>query len=252
MAIGSGKKVRDYGEVEGRLLGLDSNIISADVLGEASGYLIHAVELGRRDGEKRQILLTGGVHGDEPAGVEAVLRFLEGPDPNYVDRFVFSVIPCVNPSGFELNTRENAKSQDINRSMSEDDVEEAVLMRRFLSGKQFDVLIDLHEDYEATGFYMYEAEKQDRLIGRQIVEAIKRIGPIDDDENDDEGLDLPISEGLFGINPSWRDKGFSAYAYYENSNHVVLCETPSTAWPLDQRVEAHLTAIAITLDHYDT
>jgi hypothetical protein len=252
---GTNGKARDYGEVEARLRGLDSRHIKAAVIGEVvETYSIHALEFGNRGegGDKREILLTGGVHGDEPAGVEAVLRFLEGPGEEFLDCFVFTVIPCVNPSGFELNTRVNSRDQDINRSMSADDVEEAVLLRQFLAGKCFDVFIDLHEDYEATGFYMYEAERQNRLIGARIVEAIKKIGAVDGAENSDEGLDLPISEGLFGINPNWRDKGFSAYAYYENSNHVVLCETPSTAWPLDQRVEAHLTAVSITLDHYRT
>ena len=244
--------MREYGEVEARLRGLDSGQVKTAVLGAADGYSIYALKFGHRgeEGDKREILLTGGVHGDEPAGVEAVLRFLEGRGEEYLDEFVFYVIPCVNPSGFELNTRVNSREQDINRSMSEEDVQEAVLLRQFLAGKRFDVLVDLHEDYEATGFYMYEAEQQNRLIGARIVEAIKQIGPIDGDENNDEGLDLPISEGLFGINPNWRDKGFSAHAYNENSNHVVLCETPSTAWTLDRRVEAHLTALTITLDHY--
>ena len=208
---GSNGKVRDYGEVEARLCGLDSRHTKAAVIGEVETYAIHALEFGDRgeEGDKRGILLTGGVHGDEPAGVEAVLRFLEGPAQEYLDQFVFSVIPCVNPSGFELNTRVNSRDQDINRSMSADDVEEAVLLRQFLVGKRFDVFIDLHEDYEATGFYMYEAERQGRLIGARIVEAIKKIGSIDGDENSDAGLDLPISQGLFGINPNWRDKGGS-------------------------------------------
>tara|TARA_A100001037_G_scaffold296061_1_gene316037 strand:- start:2596 stop:2853 length:258 start_codon:yes stop_codon:yes gene_type:complete len=71
-----------------------------------------------------------------------------------------------------------------------------------------------------------------------IVEAIKEIGPIDGEDNTDAGLDLPISEGLFGVNPKWHKQGWSAYAQFECSNHVVLCETPSTAWDLERRVKA--------------
>ena len=123
-------KVRDYGEIETRLQGLDSGHVKTAVLGEVEGYSIYTLEFGHRSegAAKREILLTGGVHGDEPAGVEAVLRFLECHGEEYLDEFVFSVIPCVNPSGYELNTRANSRDQDINRSMSEEDVQEVVLV----------------------------------------------------------------------------------------------------------------------------
>ena len=39
--------------------------------------------------DRIEVLLTGGVHGDEPAGVEAVLQFLEGFGREYLDRFIF-------------------------------------------------------------------------------------------------------------------------------------------------------------------
>ena len=237
-------------QVVSRIDALDRSTVSVGVLGTVFDYEIRALKVGRRSETKKTILMTGGVHGDEPAGVEAVLTFLEGPVETYLDDFFFCVIPCVNPSGLDLGTRENKEKQDVNRGMSDDDVPESVILRKFIEGRHFDVFFDHHEDYEASGFYMYEAERENHLLGEQIVEAVKAIGPIDGDENTDQGLDLPISEGLFGINPKWRKQGWSAYAYYDHSSHVVLCETPSTAWDLDRRVRAHRIAQTITLDHY--
>ena len=239
-----------YDDVERRIEGLDRSQVRVGVLGSAFGYEIKALKVGRRAAGRKEILMTGGIHGDEPAGIEAVLSFLEGPVESYLDDFFFTVIPCVNPSGLDLGTRKNKNGQDVNRAMSDDKVVESVMLRKFVAGKRFDVFFDHHEDYEATGYYMYEAQRDDQLIGQKIVESIKAIGPLDGDENTDEGLDLPISEGLYGINPKWRKQGWSAFAYYENSNHVVLCETPSTAWDLDRRVEAHRVAQLMTLDHY--
>ncbi len=240
----------DFEVVDKRLRSLRSDTVSIGELGEACGLPILAAKVGDRTADRLTVLMTGGVHGDEPAGVECILRFLEGSVEAYLDRFFFCVIPCVNPSGYVQGTRENADGQDINRAMSDDDVVESVLLRRFIAGRHFHLFFDHHEDYEATGFYIYEAQRQDRLLGTQMVDAIKSIGPVDGDENTDEGLDLPISEGLYAINPEWKDQGWSAHAYYEHAEHVVLCETPSTAWPLDQRVDAHLTALRLTLDHY--
>ena len=223
----------DFDVVARRLRGGNSDFVSVGALGEAGGLPLLGAKIGHRFSGRQSVLMTGGVHGDEPAGVEALLQFIEGPIKAYLDRFFFFVLRCVNPSGYAVGTRENASGKDINRAMSDDEVAESVLLRRFIAGRQFDLFFDLHEDYEATGFYNYEGQREDRHLGGTLVDAIKSIGPVDGDENTDAGLDLPISEGLYGINPKWKDQGWSAYAYYESADHVVLCETPSTAWPLD-------------------
>ena len=134
--------------------------------------------------------------------------------------------------------------------MSNNGVLEAMILCQVIADPAFDLFFDLHEDYEATGFYMYEAERERRLIGARIVEAVKQIGSTDSEDNTDPGLDLPVSEGLFAINPAWRTSGWSAYAYFESATHGVLTETPSTAWPPHTRVEAHLLALRLVLDHY--
>jgi protein MpaA len=237
-----------YSDVIARIQALDA--AECEIIGPATGHPMWGLSCARPGPQRRQILITSGVHGDEPAGVEAALQFLEGFGSVYLEHFDFLIIPCVNPSGFEAKTRENSASQDINRSMSDDSVIESVTLRSMLKGRRFEVFFDLHEDYEATGYYMYEAQQADRLLGDRIVQAVKEIGPIDSDENTDEGLDTPISEGLFGINPKWRNQGWSAYAYYEAVTHGILPETPSTAWPLQQRVDAHHAALRIVLDHY--
>ena len=240
---------RQVADVVSRIEKLDSNFHQPATIGEATGHPMWSVQMGE-PGVGRRVLMTGGVHGDEPASVEAVLQFLEGVTAEDVRHFHFDVIPCVNPSGYERNTRENAAGIDINRSMSHDDVIESVTLRKHIAGQHYDLFFDLHEDYEATGFYMYEAERQEKLLGPQVVEAVKQIGDIDSDENTDEGLDMPLSEGLFRINPAWRSMGWSAYAYFEGAEHAVLPETPSTPWPLQKRVDAHLRVLRLVLDHY--
>lgn len=123
-------------------------------------------------------------------------------------------------------------------------------LRQVMAEQPFDLFSDLHEDHEATGFYMYEAERERRRLGAQIVDVVKQIGSIDSEDNTDPGLEMPVSEGLFEINPAWRTSGWSAYAYFESATHGVLTETPSTAWPLHTRVEAHLLALGLVLDYY--
>ena len=112
----------DFNEVVGRLRSLRSNTVSVGELGKASGHPLLAAKIGSRTADRLTVLVTAGVHGDKPAGVEAVLRFIEGPIQEYLDRFFFIVVPCVNPSGYELGTRANSAGRDINRAMSDDGV----------------------------------------------------------------------------------------------------------------------------------
>ncbi|MBT5146425.1 MAG: M14 family metallocarboxypeptidase [Gemmatimonadetes bacterium] len=240
---------RWHADVIRRIKALATSTSASAVVGQATGHDMWGLRCGSQDAARR-VLITGGVHGDEPAGVEAVLQFLEHSVADYVRHFHFVVIPCVNPSGYEANTRENGSGQDINRSMSNNGVIESMSLRQVIADQPFDLFFDLHEDYEATGFYMYEAERERRLLGEQIVDAVRQIGSIDSDDNTDPGLDMPVSEGLFEINPAWRTSGWSVYAYFESATHGVLTETPSTAWPLQTRVDAHLLALRLVLDHY--
>ena len=50
--------------------------------------------------------------------------------------------------------------------MSDDSVVESVLLRKLIAGKRFEVFSDHHEDYEATGYYIYVVQREDRLLGR--------------------------------------------------------------------------------------
>ena len=91
------------------------------------------------------MLLTSGVHGDEPAGIEAVLRFLESAPSTYPG-FEFVVVPCVNPTGYVRSTRENIRGVDINRPFEADDEEEVRIIKDLLKGECFDCHVDFHED----------------------------------------------------------------------------------------------------------
>ena len=104
------------------------------------------------------VLVFAGVHGDEPAGVEASLRLLEmladGATP--LTRHQILVFPCLNPSGLADGTRANRAGQDINRQFHADLTEETAAVRRFLKPMPPDVVVDLHTDTRAQGFYLFE------------------------------------------------------------------------------------------------
>ncbi|MBU2560837.1 MAG: M14 family metallocarboxypeptidase [Nanoarchaeota archaeon] len=87
---------------------------------DGADYPLLSVVAGNGQGNnKRNVLLSGGVHGDEPAGVFAVLEFLEHHAWEYLDRFRFFAYPCANPYGFERHNRDNPEGVNINRTFGD-------------------------------------------------------------------------------------------------------------------------------------
>ena len=59
------------------------------------------------------VYISTGIHGDEPAGPLALVELLEANAwPSGVNLIA---CPCLNPTGFPNNTRENRTGTDLNR-----------------------------------------------------------------------------------------------------------------------------------------
>src|SRR5262245_41279978 len=141
-------RVRDYREVNNRLCALSRRDWRVEQVARIWGYPFFRV--GRRiDKRAPTILLTAGLHGEEPGSVEGALRWLEGRDWA-TWRVNWLVLPCLNPYGWERNQRRNAQSRDINRQFRHPgDCPEAELVIRLVRGKRFALALDLHEDIDA-------------------------------------------------------------------------------------------------------
>ncbi len=234
--------MRDYTEITERLKRLD---VPVELLGIVHGYPIHQTCLTSSARTPRRVLITGGMHGDEPAGVEAVLEFLERDNTALLKNFSFLVIPCINPYGYVHNTRETLDGIDINRAFETDDVAEVAIVKKALGQTQFSLAIDFHEDYDATGFYLYEGKRDEKYICPRLTTAAKAIGPLDPD---DPGEDAPdLAEGVYKVATSWGTQGLTPYLLHFHSEHVIISETP-TVWQLEQRVALHLTILDTALD----
>ena len=234
--------MRSYTEITDCLKRLD---VPIELLGTVHNYPIHQIRLSSSVDTSRHILITGGVHGDEPAGVEAVLQFLERDNTTFLKNFSFLVIPCINPYGYVHNTRETLDGVDINRAFEAEDVAEVVIVKKALGQIQFALAIDFHEDYDATGFYLYEGKRDEKYIGPDLATAAKAIGPIDPE---DPGEDAPdLAEGVYKVATSWGTQGLAPYLLHFHSEHVIISETP-TIWQLEQSAALHLTVLDTALN----
>ena len=234
--------MRDYIEITERLHRLDLPI---ELLGTVHDYPIYQIHLASSIDIPKHVLITGGMHGDEPAGVEAVLQFLARDNTALLKNFSFLVIPCINPYGYVHNTRETLDGVDINRAFEAEDVAEVAILKKALGKTQFSLAIDFHEDYDATGFYLYEGKRDGKYIGPKLATVATAIGRVDPE---DPGEDAPeLAEGVYKVATAWGTQGLTPYLLHFHSEHVIISETP-TVWHLEQRASLHLAILDTALN----
>eukprot|EP00735_Rhodelphis_limneticus_P006523 TRINITY_DN1893_c0_g1::TRINITY_DN1893_c0_g1_i1::g.14085::m.14085 TRINITY_DN1893_c0_g1::TRINITY_DN1893_c0_g1_i1::g.14085 ORF type:complete len:462 (+),score=115.67,sp/P83852/CBPD_LOPSP/42.01/6e-92,Peptidase_M14/PF00246.19/1e-67,AstE_AspA/PF04952.9/5.8e-09,CarboxypepD_reg/PF13620.1/2.8e+03,CarboxypepD_reg/PF13620.1/1.8e-07,DUF4480/PF13715.1/0.00028,DUF2817/PF10994.3/0.00066,PEGA/PF08308.6/0.072 TRINITY_DN1893_c0_g1_i1:33-1388(+) len=81
--------------------------------------------VGNREALEPEFLYVGNMHGDEIVGREMLLRLIKKLAEGYgvnervtraLDNTRVFILPSMNPDGFEVGTRSNARGQDLNRN----------------------------------------------------------------------------------------------------------------------------------------
>lgn len=236
--------MREYSEIIDRLYALNLPKI---LIGTVDEYPIYKLYLKSSSNTQKHVLITSGLHGDEPGGIEASLNFLSRDNSHLLQSFNFTVIPCINPYGYVHNIRENRDGIDINRMFESDGIKEVMIVKETLGETQFSFTIDFHEDYDARGFYLYEGKDDGKFIGPDIAQQITTIGPID---SEDSGEDTTrIVKGVYNVSPKWGAKGLAPYLLNYHTKHVFISETP-TVWTINQRAALHLGILDAALTYY--
>jgi len=192
----------------------------------------------------RRVYLSAGIHGDEPAGPLAVRElFVRRCWPAALE---LCVCPCLNPTGMALNRRENAAGADLNRDYRDRRTPEVRAHTAWLERQPaFDVVICLHEDWEAQGFYLYELNPDERpSAAEQVVAAVAEVCPVDNspviDGRPARGGIIRPKVDLAG-RPDWPE---AFYLQAHKTRHGYTLEAPSD-FPLAMRVAALMRAVGV-------
>lgn len=208
------------------------------------------------------VSICAGVHGDEPAAPWALYSLVR--DGLLDPRFSYRIWPCLNPSGYVLGTRANAEGDDINRSFSRGGTTpEARAMLTANRDRRFVLALDLHEDFEAHGSYVYEPLRPGfaSVYAGAIVGALDEAGlPVQQLE---DGFDLGAPPGS-DVSQMYRlargtvlvdyDAEMRAFTGLPSSLALMYRETPAALTfesprplPWEQRVAAHRVAVTTAL-----
>jgi murein peptide amidase A len=244
----------DYNDTINRLIhAAGQHGFSVSTYGKVDAEDLWVIERRAALPDAPEFYVSAGIHGDEPAGCLGLLQLMEsGALPDTVH---WTLFPALNPWGLSNGVRENETGCDLNRDYLTQTCYEVRAHVEWLRKKtektRFDLYMSLHEDWETSGFYLYEIMTQTKpRLALQILSAVEQVIPLDPGPVvDDHLLDAPgyIHHRCEPDLPfGWPE------AIYHCRLHTIYSytfETPS-ALDLQTRVQAHVTAVQATLQEF--
>jgi protein MpaA len=194
-----------------------------------------------------RLYISTGIHGDEPAGPLAALQLLqENAWPAGLDLWL---CPCLNPTGFQVNRRENREGLDLNRQYRTPEAGETLAHVAWLERQpSFDLCLCLHEDWESHGFYVYELNPDNQpSLAEAMVARIGEVCPIDRSEVI-EGR--PAHNGIIrpGVDPRARPDWPEAFYLITHKTRLSYTLEAPSDFPLPTRVAALVAGVTAALE----
>lgn len=220
--------------------------IKMSPIASADGFRIYAIispALQRTGG----IYLSAGIHGDEPASTEGLLKWAES-HPDEIRHLPILILPCLNPWGLSQNRRSDASGNDLNRLFHNEKHATTAAVRKLAEPYHFRAGLMLHEDYDGEGVYLYE-HRHAFPIGESLLSAAEEWIPLDprkkiDGRSAKNGLLRPrLSPAVFKKigHPE------AIWLHLKGCERSITFETPSE-FALERRVSAHVAVIERLLE----
>jgi predicted deacylase len=196
--------------------------------------------------DARRVYLSAGIHGDEPAGPLSVLELLSRPGRSpHLD---LTLVPCLNPSGFRERRRANAHGVDLNRDYLAPTTPEIRAHVAWLERQRpFDLCLCLHEDWESSGFYLYELNPDaGPSLAAPMIAAAASACPIDLSPVI-EGR--PAHGGIIrpSLDPALRAQWPESFWLLQHKTRLSYTLEAPSDFPLATRVQALAAAVEATL-----
>jgi protein MpaA len=248
------EQIRDYDAFAERVRSLRARGWDVREQGEICGLPLFAAERPSSDNASiPQVLVVGGIHGNEPAGVEAAVSWMES---GRAERWPvhWLVLPCANPCGWLHDRRIASSKRDLNRSFHlAECCAETQFIHHALAGRRFVFAMDYHEDSDAPGYYICEIKTRAPFAGEKVIAAVESVLPIWDAPKLDGRKSAargcvrrsPATRAVLARRRLWP---LEFHLIRHHTAHTFCSETP-LAFPMAKRVCAHHIALETALAH---
>ncbi len=245
------KEIRDVRVIETRLQQAVSNSdrlkmkIVGQVVYQEHSLPIWLVTYSNSAHPQYRAFVSAGIHGNEPAGVEAVVSLIEEVAQN--DKLLPAVqiefMPLLNPWAWVRDLKWNGDATDVNRKFIKVDTQESAIIKKVVEEKRYDITIDLHEDGRYDGFYSLTYDNANLKTAKELASTIAR-----------KGIPLREFKGNTGFihitRKEFHDLSLPTFAFYCRlyvTQKAYLLETPFHRM-FEDRVALHKTAILYLID----
>ena len=208
--------------------------------GQADGYEVF--QLVSRQTPEGGIYFSAGIHGDEPAATEGLICWAEA-QPELLRSLPCLIFPCLNPWGLVNNSRCDRQGRDLNRTFQHDHVSHIQALKACLKPLRFRLALNLHEDYDGHGLYLYELERHTPFWGEELIDLARPLIPIEHRTMIDRRrvskpgvLRRKIDLAKFTAIPE------AVWLHHHHAERTFTFETPSE-FALEQRVRVQVALI---------
>jgi hypothetical protein len=204
----------------------------------------------------KRVLVIAGVNGNGAAGVEYTLGLVRelATLPQAGTRYDADILPLANPWGWVHGVGASPNGVDIEWDFANFVSHESRIIKRFLREKRYDLVIDLREDLEATGFYIWQYGLDSTAASERIVGDLRAQGyPI---EADIRRLLFKPRDGIIAA-PMWGltlmglvDRLTLSGYIRQNTSYVVYAVVTPTVLPLAERIAMQRIAVETLISEY--
>jgi hypothetical protein len=201
----------------------------------------------RNETPSLKLAIFAGVHGDEPAGVQAIGDLVLALDglPAMARQYSIHVYPLCNPTGYEDGTRHSRAGLDLNREFWKgSDQPEVKLLEEQILGENYDGLISLHSDDTSEGLYGFvRGATLARHLLQPALAAAEAALPVNRAQMIDgfhavEGIIHSAYDGILSAPPERKPAPFE-----------IILESPSHS-PVQLQRAAFVLALVEIIRHY--
>ncbi len=209
-------------------------------------HAMHCVST-RPSATRRTLLVLGGVHGNEHAGILAVPEILARFDQPTV-RLV--VVAPVNPVGAAELSRYNGDGYDVNRDFVRFETRESRAVRQVFEREQPDFVVSLHEGPQDDSF-MFLNRYVDASLAQRLARAVEAGGsPLAGRDYFGRSLDppgvAPMGAGMLLLTKLWAGALQMKSTGMWCNDHAVPEVTLESSWRSRDRaarVRAHVDLV---------
>ena len=222
--------------------------VELETLGEIGGHPVRAVHFshtGSSPAPKLNVVITGGVHGNEPCGTGAAVLLMEQlqADPRLREEVAFTVIPLLNPRGYAAGERRTPEDLDLNRNFHPEAdhhdaaarPEEVKMLESVLGNRSFDLALDLHSGYaKRDGFWVYHRNGEE--LAKPAMKRFARDYPALNPDNHNRPMVAPgVIMSDMPPDPDAPHKGtLKDFAFSHGAKWSFTVEAPGSVSYLDQ------------------